>query len=113
MINTTKKLREFGFQVEMDDFGSGYSSLNMLKEVPVDRIKLDLHFLSKSGSQEKGRIIISYMIQMVHSLGMKLISEGVETDEQVHFLQSQGNSEMQGYYFYKPMPAKDFEHLVR
>ena len=113
LIKTTQKLRELGFQVEMDDFGSGYSSLNMLKEVPVDRIKLDLHFLSKSGSQEKGRIIISYMIQMVHSLGMKLISEGVETDEQVHFLQSQGNSEMQGYYFYKPMPAKDVEHLVR
>ncbi|MBR2208505.1 MAG: EAL domain-containing protein [Synergistaceae bacterium] len=111
LISTTEKLRKLGFQVEMDDFGSGYSSLHMLKEVPVDRIKLDLHFLTNSGSSEKGRIIVSYMIQMVRSLGMKLISEGVETDEQVRFLQSQGSSEMQGFYFYKPMPAKDFENL--
>ena len=111
LINTTERLRKLGFQVEMDDFGSGYSSLHMLKEVPVDRIKLDLHFLTNSGSSEKGRIIVSYMIQMVRSLGMNLISEGVETDEQVRFLQSQGSSEMQGFYFYKPMPAKDFENL--
>ncbi|MBR1485892.1 MAG: EAL domain-containing protein, partial [Synergistaceae bacterium] len=113
LISTTERLRNLGFQVEMDDFGSGYSSLHMLKEVQVDRIKLDLHFLTKSGSSEKGRIIISYMIQMVRSLGMNLISEGVETDEQVRFLQSQGSSEMQGFYFYKPMPAEEFEKAIR
>ena len=111
LISTTEKLRELGFQVEMDDFGSGYSSLHMLKEVPVDRIKLDLRFLSKEGDPEKGRIIISCIIQMVRLLGMKLIAEGVETVEQARFLQSKGSSEMQGYYFYKPMTVKEFEKL--
>ena len=111
LISTTEKLRELGFQVEMDDFGSGYSSLHMLKEVPVDRIKLDLRFLSKEGDQERGRIIISCIIQMVRLLGMKLIAEGVETVEQARFLHSQGSSEMQGYYFYKPMTVKQFEKL--
>lgn len=61
----------------MDDFGSGYSSLNMLKEVPVNRIKLDLRFLTNKGDAEKARIIISHMIQMVRSLGMELIAEGL------------------------------------
>ena len=111
LISTTEKLRELGFQVEMDDFGSGYSSLHMLKEVPVDRIKLDLRFLSKEGDPEKGRIIISSIIKMVRSLGMKLIAEGVETKEQADFLQSQGSSEMQGYYFYKPMSVSEFEKI--
>ena len=111
LISNTMKLRELGFQVEMDDFGSGYSSLHMLKEVPVDRIKLDLHFLTSSGDPKKCRTIIGCMIQMVDLLGMKMIAEGVETLEQVEFLHSRGCSEMQGYYFFKPMPAEEFEKL--
>ena len=111
LISNTIKLRELGFQVEMDDFGSGYSSLHMLKEVPVDRIKLDLHFLTSSGDQKKSRTIVSYMIQMVEKLEMKMIAEGVETNEQAEFLHDQGCSEMQGYYFYKPMPVEEFEKL--
>lgn len=107
LIKTTERLKKYGFQVEMDDFGSGYSSLNMLK----DRIKLDLHFLRKSDYPEKSRTIISYIVQMVHSLGMDMIAEGVETDEQSRFLQSKGCSEMQGYYFYKPMNVTDFEKI--
>ena len=111
LIQNTIKLREFGFQVEMDDFGSGYSSLNMLKEVPVDRIKLDLHFLTDSGDPEKGRVIVSYMIQMVRAMGMTLIAEGVETVDQANFLRDQGSTEMQGFYFYRPMPVDEFEKL--
>ena len=111
LIHTTGKLREFGFQVEMDDFGSGYSSLHMLKEVPVDRIKLDLHFLTGNGDPERGRIIVSYMIQMVRSLGMNLIAEGVENVAQARFLNSRGCSEMQGFYFYKPMSVQEFENM--
>ena len=111
LIRTTVELREFGFQVEMDDFGSGYSSLHMLKEVPVDRIKLDLHFLSGEGDPEKGRIIISQIVQLVHSLGMSLIAEGVENASQAGFLESTGCAEMQGFYFFKPMSAEEFEGL--
>ena len=111
LIKTTVKLREFGFQVEMDDFGSGYSSLHMLKEVPVDRIKLDLDFLSGAGDPERGRIIISHVVQMVQSLGMNLIAEGVENISQANFLKSRGCVEMQGFYFYKPMSSKEFEEL--
>ena len=95
----------------MDDFGSGYSSLHMLKEVPVDRIKLDLHFLTAAGDSEKCRTIVSCMINMVHLLGMEMIAEGVETIEQARFLDDQGCSMMQGYYFYKPMPVEEYEKL--
>ena len=112
LIKTTERLRAMGFQVEMDDFGSGYSSLHMLKEVPLDRIKLDLHFLTASGDPEKSRTIISCMIQMVNMLGMKMIAEGVETVVQADFLREKGCSEMQGYYFYKPMPVREFEALI-
>ncbi len=109
LIQTTSELREYGFQVEMDDFGSGYSSLHMLKEVPVDRIKMDLHFLTGTGDMEKSRIIITQVIKMIELLGMKLIAEGVETKAQADFLKERGCQEMQGYYFYKPMPVEDFE----
>ena len=95
----------------MDDFGSGYSSLHMLKEVPVDRIKLDLHFLTSAGDQEKSRTIGGCMIRMGELLEMKMIAEGVETVEQAEFLHDRGCSEMQGYYFYKPMPVEEFEKL--
>ena len=111
LISTTEELRSMGFQVEMDDFGSGYSSLHMLKEVPIDRIKLDLHFLTASGDPEKCRTIVSCMIQMVNMLGMEIIAEGVETIEQAEFLESKGCSDMQGYYFFKPMPVQEFEKL--
>jgi EAL domain-containing protein (putative c-di-GMP-specific phosphodiesterase class I) len=111
LISTTEKLRSLGFQVEMDDFGSGYSSLHMLKEVPVDRIKLDLHFLTSSGDFEKSRVIVRNITRMINELGMNMIAEGVETVAQADFLQNIGCNEMQGYYFYKPMPVLEFEKL--
>lgn len=112
LIATTQKFREYGFLVEMDDFGSGYSSLNMLKEVQVDRVKLDLHFLTETGDQEKGRIIVQHMIQMTHSLGMGIIAEGVERKEQAKFLRELGCTDMQGFYYYKPMPYDEYTKLI-
>ncbi len=111
LIQTTEKLREYGFKVEMDDFGSGYSSLNMLKKVPVDRIKLDLHFQDKSGNPEMGKTIIKHIIQMVHELGMGIVAEGVETEKQALFLKDLDCAVMQGFFFYKPMPVEEFEKL--
>ncbi|MBO4396312.1 MAG: EAL domain-containing protein [Eubacterium sp.] len=111
LILTTGKFREYGFHVEMDDFGSGYSSLNMLKEVQVDRIKMDLHFLTETGDTEKGRIIVKHVIQMARDLKIGLITEGVETGEQAAFLGDLGCTDMQGFYFHKPMPTEKFEKL--
>ncbi len=111
LIKTTSELRKRGFLVEMDDFGSGYSSLNMLKEVPVDIIKLDLNFFTESGDPEKSKIIITEIIRMINMLGIKLIAEGVERLEQAEFLKEQGCREMQGFYFYKPIPVEEFEAL--
>lgn len=109
LISTSEKLREYGFQVEMDDFGSGYSSLNMLKDVIVDRIKLDLNFMANTGNQEMGRVILQHVIQMISDLNVSVLAEGVETIEQAEYLQNIGCSEMQGYYFYKPMPVTEVE----
>lgn len=111
LISITKGLRQFGFQVEMDDFGSGYSSLNMLREVPVDHIKMDLYFLAGDSSGEKGQIIIECMIYMAKRLGIGVIAEGVETKEQAQMLSSMGCTSMQGYYFYKPIPVEEYEKL--
>ena len=95
----------------MDDFGSGYSSLNMLKEVPVDGIKLDYIFLKDEKNKEKSKIIINYIIKMLLQLKCNFIAEGVETKEQAQFLLNIDCEQMQGYYFYKPMPVTDFELL--
>lgn len=111
ILQTSKKLSDYGFKVEMDDFGSGYSSLNMLKDISVDRIKLDLHFMTKTGDQNKGYIILKHVITMIDELGIEVIAEGVETKEQADILKELGCKEMQGYYFYKTMPHDQFEEV--
>lgn len=113
LIAVVKKLQGMGFTVEMDDFGSGYSSLNMLKEVPVDVLKLDMKFLSKSGSRSKGGNILSSVIRLSHSLELPVIAEGVETMEQANFLKNMGCNLMQGYWFAKPLPVPEFEKLLK
>ena len=85
----------------------------MLKEVPVDRIKLDMNFLTETGDPEKCRTIVSCMIGMIHQLGMKMIAEGVETKDMADFLKNKGCREMQGYYFYRPMPMDQFEKIMK
>ena len=111
LINTTIKLRQLGFQVEMDDFGSGYSSLNMLKELPVDRVKLDLRFLTSTGDLEKSHIIIKSIIKMLNELKINVIAEGVETKEQADYLLNEGCSDMQGFYFSKAITFDAFSKL--
>ena len=102
LVSTTSKFREYGFQVEMDDFGSGYSSLNMLKEVPVDRIKLDLRFLTGAGDANMGRIIVTHMVQMMQDLGISLIAEGVETEGEAEYMANAHVDYMQGFFFGVP-----------
>lgn len=107
-----KILRDRGFLVSIDDFGSGYSSLNMLKNIEVDVIKLDGAFLRTSTDEKRSSKIIETVVTMARELGMKSLAEGVETEDQVRFLQRIGCNQAQGYYYYKPMPVKDYEQLV-
>lgn len=106
-------LKKRGFTLLMDDFGSGYSSLNMLKNSPVDIIKLDREFLNESSTTENGRIIINSTISMILKLKKQIIAEGVETAEQAHFLLNAGCSIAQGYYYSKPIDIPAFEEFSK
>jgi len=108
-VDLLGRLREFGFQVEIDDFGSGYSSLNTLQDIEVDVLKLDRGFLRKTSHEERSRTIMNSVIDMSKSLGLTVVTEGVETLEQVEYLTQAGCDIFQGYYFAKPMPIREFE----
>ena len=112
-LNTISALRNNGFIVEMDDFGSGYSSLNLLKDINIDKLKLDMKFLSDSDNSSRGKIIISAVISMAEKLGLPVIAEGVETKEQAEMLLDFGCNQMQGYYFSRPISAEEYEKLLR
>jgi EAL domain-containing protein (putative c-di-GMP-specific phosphodiesterase class I) len=105
--------REAGFIVEIDDFGSGYSSLNMLKDMPVDIIKIDMGFLNRSQVNDRAQKILHNIINMNSDLGIVSLTEGVETDEQYRMLLDMGCRLFQGYHFAKPMPVAEFEDWVK
>ena len=110
---TVQTLRNHGFIVMMDDFGCGYSSLNMLKNIPVDVLKLDMRFLDiKEQEKERGISILESVINMARLMQLPIIVEGVETQTQENFLLSMGCRYTQGYYYYKPLPIEDFEELL-
>lgn len=111
MLRIMQKLHEIGFKLSIDDFGSGYSSLNMLKDIPADVVKIDREFFNGTVNSQKGRAVISTVVDLAKNLDMQVISEGVETVEQVNFLQDIECHMVQGYYFAKPMPIKEFEEL--
>ena len=107
-------LRSNGFVVLMDDFGSGYSSLNMLHELNIDVIKMDARFLQiDNASLEKGLHILESVVYMAKSMGLPTIVEGVETREQKEYLMSLGCQYIQGFYYYRPMPVTEFEALIQ
>ena len=112
LLAAMKELQNYGFQVLMDDFGSGYSSLNMLKDVPVDILKMDMKFLEDQGISGRGPEILASLVRMAKKLGMRTIAEGIETKEQGDFLRSVGCEYGQGYYYARPMPADSFTSLL-
>lgn len=112
LIETVKQLKAYGFKVSMDDFGSGYSSLNSLKDMPLDVLKLDMEFFRGEGSLERGEIIVREAIRLAKSLKMRVVAEGIERKEQVEFLAGLGCDMIQGYYFAKPLPVDEFERRV-
>ncbi len=103
------RLKEAGFIVEIDDFGSGYSSLNMLKDIKADVVKIDMGFLRKSDNEERSQIILDSVIYMTKRLGMGTVTEGVETEKQFELLSNMGCDVYQGYLFSKPVSIMDFE----
>lgn len=107
------RLKEEGFKLLMDDFGSGYSSLNILLETPFDLIKLDRKFMENMMLSDKGKLILEQVVAMSNKLGLELLAEGVETKEQVDLLRSIGCDQVQGYYYAKPMPAEEVFALLK
>lgn len=104
--------KDAGFTLMMDDFGSGYSSLSMLKDTPFDVLKMDRFFLDECLENENGKTIVSHVISMTNDLGLDIVAEGVETKEMADFLYDSGCDVSQGYYFSKPIPVKEFEELT-
>lgn len=103
------ELRAEGFIIEMDDFGNGYSSLSLLKDIPVDVLKIDMNFLRDSVEKTRSNVIVNSIIKMSEDLGMDSLTEGVETEDQYKILADMGCKMFQGYYFGKPMPVESFE----
>ena len=107
-----EKLQKEHFKVLMDDFGSGYSSLNTLKEIPVDVLKIDLKFLPAGENDEKANLIIKHVVEMAVDLDLMIIVEGVEREEQVEFLTKIGCKIAQGFYYYRPISVLEYEAKV-
>ena len=113
LIEVTKRLQSMGFVILMDDFGSGYSSLNMLKDMPVDLLKLDLKFLDSNRDHAgRGGNILNSIVRMAKWLKLPVIAEGVETQQQAEFLRFIGCDYAQGYYYSHPVSVEEYEHLL-
>ncbi len=112
LVETVGRLREAGFRVEMDDFGSGYSSLNMLTSLPMDALKLDMGFIHNIASSEKDLHIVKLMLEIARFLSVPVIAEGVETEQQYALLKDAGCDIIQGFYFSRPLPPEEFDRLI-
>lgn len=109
ILEMVKLIKSKGFIFSVDDFGAGFSSLNLIKNLPVDVIKIDRMFFEDGDNVERERVILKHIIDMAKELGVSIIAEGIETREQVEFLKNQGCQMVQGYYYYKPLPVQEFE----
>lgn len=112
-VSTLNRLKALGVQISIDDFGTGYSSLSYLKRFPVDRLKVDRSFVEGIADDPSNAAITLAIIAMAHSLGISVIAEGVETEEQLDFLRMHHCNEVQGYYLGHPMPADEIESLIQ
>ena len=108
LISVVEVLREDGFMIEMDDFGSGYSSLNMITTIPIDALKLDMKFVRNMEKDEKSMKLVELILEIADFLQVPVIAEGVETENQMKLLKERGCEIIQGYYFSKPVPPEEF-----
>ena len=107
IVGLLSRLKTLGVTLSIDDFGTEYSSLSRLKTLPVDRIKMDMQYVRGIDESEKDQAITKVIINLAKSLGLKVIAEGVETESQMNFLYQRMCDEVQGYYYYQPMPADE------
>ena len=112
IIRAVNRLRDDGFPIEMDDFGSGYSSLNMITSLPIDTLKLDMQFVRTAFGERKDTRLLEGVIGLAKSLELPIIAEGVETAEQMQTLKAMGCDIIQGYYLSRPLPVEEFEAFV-
>ncbi|MGZ8320032.1 MAG: EAL domain-containing protein [Telluria sp.] len=112
-IAVLRNLKALGIEIAIDDFGTGYSSLAYLKRFPIDKLKIDIAFVREVISNPDDAAIVLAIINMAHSLQLCVVAEGVETEAQLAYLRSHNCNEMQGYYFSRPLPADDFERMIR
>ena len=113
LVNVIENLRSDGFVIEMDDFGSGYSSLNMLTTIPIDALKMDMKFIRNMQKDEKSMKLVELVLDIAKFLQVPVIAEGVETEEQLMLLKERGCDIIQGYYFSKPVPPDEFTKFFR
>ena len=112
LIALINRLKELGFEIEMDDFGSGYSSLNMLSSMPVDVLKMDMKFIRNLETSETDKKLVTLILDIAKYLNLTVIAEGAETQKQIDILQDAGCDLVQGYYFSRPLPPEEFEKLI-
>ncbi len=113
LLEVVARLRELGFEIEMDDFGAGYSTLNMLSEMPIDVLKMDMKFVRNIEKSETDFRLVELILDIAKYLNLSVVAEGVETAGQLELLQNAGCDLVQGYYFSCPLPAEEFEKLIQ
>ncbi|MGC4019139.1 MAG: EAL domain-containing protein [Muricomes sp.] len=113
ITDVLNQLKQFGISISIDDFGTGYSSLSRIKALPIDRIKIDMQFVQGIEGSEKDQAITKIIINLAKSLNLEVLAEGVESASQLDFLNQKMCDEVQGYYYYKPMPAEEIGELFR
>jgi EAL domain-containing protein (putative c-di-GMP-specific phosphodiesterase class I) len=112
IVDRVTELREHGFFIEMDDFGSGYSSLNMITTIPIDVLKMDMKFIRNMNKDEKSLKLVELVVDIAKFLGVPVVAEGVEDEVQLNTLKEMGCDLIQGYYFSKPVPPEEFEAFI-
>ena len=112
LIHVIGELREKGYLIEMDDFGSGYSSLNMLSSMPIDVLKMDMAFIQNIERNERDFRLVELILDIARYLKVPVVAEGVETETQLRLLKDAGCDLVQGYYFSRPLPPEDFERKL-
>ena len=113
VLDVIQRLRELGFEIEMDDFGSGYSSLNMLSDMPIDVLKMDMKFIRSIETSETDRRLVELVLDIAKYLNVAVVAEGVETEGQLAILRDKKCNIVQGYYFSRPLPPEEFEALIQ